>query len=234
MTKKEVSLIIWTSTPNHFLRKLNEVINWNRFTGRLLSHYKGKGKIGQAPYNPITILKMLPLSYLWDVSERMMEVLANDSRSISFFLGLGADEKAPDHPTLTLFKNRLINNAGLKTYEELFDEIIRIAQEKGVEFGKLQIVGSVHLVADVNVGKDKQRQSEGKIPRDKDARWGAKGDKVVVGKDGKRHKETQYYYGYKDQVSLNADTGLVTSVIPGRADDYDGHKFKKLSYLHGA
>jgi IS5 family transposase len=215
-------------SPNHFLRKLNEVIAWDRFTRKLLSHYKGKGEIGQAPYNPTTILKMLLLSYLWNISERMVEVLANDSLSIGFFLGLGADEKAPDHSTLTLFKNRLINNAGLKTYEELFDEIIRIAQEKGVKFGKLQVVDSVHVVADVNIGKDKQRQSEGKIPRDRDAKWGAKRNKIVVGKDGKRRKETQYYYGYKDQVSLNAETGLVTSVIPGRADDYDGHKFKKL------
>lgn len=171
---------------------------------------------------------MLLLSYLWNISERMIEILANDSLSIGLFLGLGADEKAPDHSTLTLFKNRLINNAGLVAYEELFDEIIRIAQEKGVKFGKLQVVDSVHLVADVNEGKDKQRQSEGKISRDRDAKWGAKGDKIVIGKDGKRRKETRYYYGYKDQVSLNAETGLITSVIPGRADDYDGHKFKKL------
>jgi IS5 family transposase len=61
-----------------------------------------------------------------------------------------------------------------------------------------------------------------------DAKWGAKGNKIAVGNDGKKHKETQYYYGYKDQVSLNAGNGLVTSVIPGRADDYDGHKFRKL------
>ena len=87
---------------------------------------------------------------------------------------------------------------------------------------------SVHLIADVNVGKDKQRQNEGKTLRDGDAKWGAKGNKIAVGKDGKKQKETQYYYGYKDQVSLNAESGLVTSVIPGRADDYDGHKFKKL------
>jgi IS5 family transposase len=51
---------------------------------------------------------------------------------------------------------------------------------------------------------------------------------MVVSKDGERHKETQYYYGYKDQVSLNVGTGLVTTVIPGHAGDYDGHKFKKL------
>jgi len=212
----------------HFLRKLDEVMDWDRFTGKLLGYYKGRGEIGQAPYNPTMVLKMLLLSYLWNVSERMIEILANDSLSIGLFLGLGADEKAPDHSTLTLFKNRLINNAGLKAYERLFDEIIRIAQEKGVKFGKLQVVDSVHVVADVNVGKDKQRQSEGKALRDNDARWGAKGDKIVVAKDGKRHKETQFYYGYKDQVSLNAESGLVTSVIPGRADDYDGHKFKKL------
>jgi IS5 family transposase len=158
----------------------------------------------------------------------MVEELANDSLSIGLFLGLGADEKASDHSTLTWFKNWLIENAGLKAYDELFDEIIRIAQEKGVKFGKLQIVDSVHLVANVNVEKDKQRQREGKPPRDKAATWGAKGDKMVVGKDGRRHKETQYFYGYKDQVSLNADTKLVTSIIPGYANDYDGHKLKKL------
>ena len=195
-------------SSNHFLRKLNEVIDWDRFTRKLLSYYKGRGEIGQAPYNPTIILKMLLLSYLWDVSERMTEVLANDSLSIGFFLGLGVDENAPDHSTLTLFKNRLINNAGTKAYEELFDEIIMMAQEKGVKFGKLQVVDSVHLVSDVNVGKDKQRQNEGKSPRDGDAKWAAKGNKIAVGKDGKRHKETQYYYGYKDQVSLMPRMGL--------------------------
>ena len=68
----------------------------------------------------------------------MIEILANDSLSIGLFPVSGADEKAPDHSALTLFRNRLVNDAGLKAYEELFDEVIRIAQEKRVEFGKLQ------------------------------------------------------------------------------------------------
>ena len=214
-------------SKEHFLRKLNEVIDWDRFTKRLLMYYQGKGETGQSPYNPTIILKMLLLSYLWNVSERMIEVLANDSLSIGLFLGLSADKKAPDHSTLTLFKNRLIQHAGLKVYEELFNEIIKIAQNKDVRFGKLQIVDSVHLIADVNVDKDNRRQREGKGSRDKDATWGAKAKKVAD-KDGRRHDEIQYYYGYKDQVSLNADTDLVTSVVPGRANDYDGHKLKKL------
>ncbi len=213
---------------DHFLRKLDEVIDWERFTTKLLKHYKGKGEKGQAPYNPTLILKMLLICYLYNVSERQVEVLVNDSLSISYFLGLGADEKAPDHSTLTLFKNRLINNAGVRAYEELFNEIIIMAMEKGVKFGKLQVVDSVHTIADVNLVKDKQRKGEGKPPRDGGARWGAKGNKMVVGKDGREYKRAEYFYGYKDQVSLDAETELVTSVIPGRANDYDGHELKKL------
>ena len=68
----------------------------------------------------------------------MIEILANDSLSIGLFPEPGADEKAPDHSTLTLLKNRLVNDAGSKAYEELFDEITRIAQEKRVKFDKLQ------------------------------------------------------------------------------------------------
>lgn len=156
------------------------------------------------------------------MSERMIEVVANDSLSIGLFLGIGANERAPDHSTLTLFKNRLIQNGGLKAYEDLFNDIIRMAQQRGVKFGKLQIVDSVHLVADVNVKKDKQRQKEGRKPRDKDATWGSKGDREEGGRDIK------YFYGYKDQVSLNAGTEMVTSVIPGRANDYDGYKLRDL------
>ncbi len=72
-------------------------------------------------------------------------------------------------PHWPYFKGWLIRNAGLKAYEELFDEIIKLAQEKGIRFGKPQIVDSVHLVADVNTGKDRQGQKQGKGLRDKDA-----------------------------------------------------------------
>jgi IS5 family transposase len=215
-------------SKDHFLVKLKEVIDWQRFTKKLLKYYKGKGEIGQAPYNPTIILKMLLVSFLFNISERQAEEVVNENLPAKFFVGLGVDEKAPDHSTLTLFKNRLIESCGIKAYEELFNEIIIIAQEKGIKFGKLQIVDSVHTIANVNLIKDGRRKQEGKPPRDSDACWGAKGNKMAVGNEGKGYKETEYFYGYKDQVSLNAESGLVTSVIPGRAKDYDGHKLRKL------
>ena len=44
---------------SHFLRKLSEVVDCDRFTGKLLGYYRGKDEIGQAPYNPAIMLKML-------------------------------------------------------------------------------------------------------------------------------------------------------------------------------
>lgn len=211
----------------HFLRKLDEVIDWSRFTKQLLKYYRGKGEVGQAPYHPVLILKMLLLSYLYNISERQVEVLANDSFSVACFLGQGADEKAPDHSTLTLFKERLLEQGGKEVYEGLFNEIIRIAVEKGIKFGLIQVVDSVHVIADVNLGKDKARQGQGKGPVDPDARWGAKGKRIVEG-EARPQKRAVYFYGYKDQVSLNAATELVSSVLPGRGDDYDGHQLRKL------
>ena len=77
---------------------------------------EGKRKISQAPYNPGIILKMLLLSSLYDISVGQVEILANDISS-PVFLTVGTDESAPDPPTLTPFRNMLINNAGAKVYD---------------------------------------------------------------------------------------------------------------------
>jgi hypothetical protein len=42
----------------HFLRKLNQIIDWERFTRRLLKLYKGEGVFGRPPFDPALILKM--------------------------------------------------------------------------------------------------------------------------------------------------------------------------------
>ena len=33
-------------SKGHFLRKLSEIVDWSRFTGKLLGYYQGKGEIG--------------------------------------------------------------------------------------------------------------------------------------------------------------------------------------------
>ena len=87
----------------HFLRQLDTLVDWQAFTELLIEQYRGAGEVGRPPYDPAVILKMLVLSYLYDLSERQTEVFVNDSLSAKCFVGLAVDEQGPDHSTLTGF-----------------------------------------------------------------------------------------------------------------------------------
>ena len=88
---------------------------------------------------------MFFLAYLYNLSERQVELFVNDSLSAKYFLGLGADEPSPDSTTLTVFKGRLLKAKGQKPWEELLVKVVGLSREKGIVFGRIQVVDSVHL-----------------------------------------------------------------------------------------
>ncbi len=103
----------------------------------------------------------------------------------------------PDHSTLTVFRQRLVQRGKLKVFEEMLAEIVQIGIRKGIHFGTLQIVDSVHSVANVNVEKDERRQKKGKPPRDPDAGWGVKHQRKVKNETGERVEQREYFTGTK-------------------------------------
>jgi len=215
---------------DHFLMKLNQVVKWERLTKRLIRYYRGKGKVGRPPYDPVVLLKMLFISYLYDLSERQAEEAVSYNLVIKAFIGLRVDERAPDATTLSVFKRRLLDGGGLKALEGIFQEVLVMAQRQGIKLGKIQIIDSVHSIADVNTEKEVRRRKKGELPRDPNARWGVslqdpvgKGTKRVTDEKGRSRKEKEYFYGYKQHVSLNAETGLITSLRFSPGSAYDGH-----------
>jgi len=56
----------------HFLRKLKQIIPWERFTKRLIDLYKGDGMYGYPPFEPALLLKMEMVAYLYNLSERQV------------------------------------------------------------------------------------------------------------------------------------------------------------------
>ena len=213
---------------NHFLRQLKNQIPWERFTRRLIRLYKGGGVYGRPPFDPALLLKVTLIAYLYDLSERQVESYVNDNLSAKFFVGLAVDQKAPDHSTLTVFRERLLQNGKLSVFQEMLAEIVRIAGEAGIQFGAIQIVDSVHSIANVNTLKDHARKKHGKGPTDPDARWGAKHKRKFKTEDGQEVERTEYFFGYKAHVSLNAENGLITSLETSPGSDHDGHHFCSL------
>lgn len=213
---------------DHFLRMLKQEVDWRHFTRKLIRLYKGEGLVGRPPFDPALVLKVELIAYLYNLSERQVEVYINENLPAKYFVGLAVDQKAPDHSTLTVFRDRLLQRGKLQVFQELLDEIVRIALESGIQFGSIQIVDSVHSTANVNTDKEHRRKKKGKEPRDPDAQWGVKHKRKVKTEEGKEEEQTQYFYGYKAHVSLNAENGLITSLETSSGEVYDGHHFCSL------
>lgn len=223
---------------NQFLKKLDMEVNFEQlWHEKLLQTYKGGAEIGQPPYRPEQVLKMLFLAYLFGTSEREIERIINDSISMKAFLHIALDEAAPDHSTLTKFKNRILdfdarNDSNL--LKEFFDEIIVLAQIKGVDLGFTQSIDSTHTIANVNNSKERERTKkisdggEGKKPRDPDAKYGVKKTKKVTTTKGEKVEITEGYVGYKSHFSVSAISNLITSYLVTTMAGYDGHFFEPL------
>ena len=213
---------------DHFLRQLKGIIPWERFTQKLIRLYKGGGVVGRPPFDPALVLKVELIAYLYNLTERQVEVYINENLPAKYFVGLAVDQQAPDHSTLTVFRERLVTRGKLKVFEEMLEEIVQIALQRGIQFGSIQIVDSVHSIANVNTDKDQKRQGKSKDPRDPDARWGVKHKRKVKNEAGQEEEQVQYFYGYKAHVSLNAENNLITSLEATSGEVYDGHHFTGL------
>jgi transposase len=213
---------------DHFLRILRKVVNWEYFTKRLIKIYKGQGVVGRPPFDPAMLLKVEVIAYLYKLSERQVEVFVNENLPAKYFVGLAVDGKAPDHSTLSTFRERLLKNGKIKVFEEMLGQIVQEAMLRGVKFGSIQIIDSVHTLADVNTDKDQSRQHKGKGPRDPDAQWGVKHKHKVKNEKGEDIEQTEYFYGYKTHVSMNSESGLITSLEITSGEAFDGHHFRSL------
>jgi IS5 family transposase len=196
----------------HLLRLLRDMVPWERFTYRLIKYYRGNGQVGRPPIDPALLLKMLLVSYLYDLSERQVEEFCNYYLPAKYFLGLAIDVHAPDHSTLTLFKNRILENGKLGAYERMLEQIVAIAREAGIEFGPIQLVDSTHSIADVDLAQEKGRGEEGRGPRDPGTRRGCKGSYTFHGEDGQPQQGKKYFYGYKMHASFNEGAQMITSL----------------------
>jgi IS5 family transposase len=213
---------------DHFLVKLNQVIDWDAFTEILLPAYAGQAETGRPPYPPVVILKMLVITYLYRFSERQVEEATNFNLAIKEFVGLAVDERAPDHSTLSEFNRRLRASGGWSQLQAIGDSVLRQAQAAGIQLGKIQVVDSVHTVADVDNDADRQRQEQGQPPRDRQAQLVRKGKRRQTSPDGKVRERQVHYLGYKSHVSLNAETGLITTIVPTGGSAADNEQFPKL------
>jgi transposase len=136
-------------SPGHpFYRKLNELLaeaDFDRWIERRCrAYYNREEKRGQPSIPPGVYFRMLLVGYFEGLdSQRGIAWRCADSLSLRQFLGVGLDEKTPDHSTLTNTRNRLPQ----EVFGEVFQFVLRIAASKKLIQGKTVGVDSTTLEA---------------------------------------------------------------------------------------
>lgn len=187
---------------NHFLRKVSETVDFSFINELCLDAYGNLGTVGNRPYEPAMLFKILFLSFLYDVSVREMEEQINDRLSFKWFLNLAVNDSSPDHSTLTCFVERI----GVKKFEDIFNGIVEQARSKGLVHDRLKIIDSTAIKAKVDLNRiarehgDDDHGAGGNYldqnSPDQDARFGRKSD-------------SQRFYGYKQHLIIDGDSEII-------------------------
>lgn len=209
---------------DHFLAQLDWRLNWDDLALPLNDLAKN-AEGGRPSYPPVLMIKMLFLSFLFDLSDRDTEFFATNNLLAKYFLRLPINETAPDHTTVCRFRDAVLKEKGEAFFLTLFRDVMAQAKERGIVFGSIHALDATHTIADVNTFEDgtNVKHYEGKH-RDPDAAWGVKGSETKVTPEGKKIEVLKTFYGYKSHILGETTHGLITGIYttPGNIADIDG------------
>ena len=131
--------------PNdHFLRKLDKLVDFGFVYDELAPYYCANN--GRPSTDPVVIIKSLLIAFLYGIqSERRLEQELNFNVAYRWFLGLGFDQKVPDHSTVSQLRRRKFNEADL--FKKLFRHVLVQCVKAGLVSGKLVMTDSTHVKA---------------------------------------------------------------------------------------
>jgi transposase len=151
-TQGEMEIVILDQMipENHLLRRIDRAVDFS-FIHKLCEPLYCLDN-GRPAIDPELLFRMIFIGYLYGVkSECRLEEEVNYNLAYKWFCGLGITQKAPDATTLSANRRRRFRDNNIA--EQIFDEILRQAIEKGLVSGKVLYTDSTHVKAKANKHK---------------------------------------------------------------------------------
>lgn len=202
-------------SSSHPYRKFESVVDLGALVSPLNALYSDRGR---PELGAERAFRMLVLQFLEDVSDREMERFMAENLAAKWFCGFGLNERTPNHSFFGEFRKRL----GTKRLMEVFNRLRASLKAAGLVREVFTFVDASQLVSKLSTWDDRDRaiargldkfnnESAPKVAVDKQARFGAKG-------------KNKFWYGYKEHVSLDMQSGLINKVAatPANVDDAKG------------
>ena len=191
-----------------FLEEMGSVVPWAALVALVAPHYP-KGSTGRPPMGIEVMLRVHFLQQWFSLSDPAMEEALHDTPLYREFIGLdGAMDRLPDESTILRFRHLLEKH-------DLGAAMLRIVNELLTQKGLMLKSGTV-IDATLISAPSSTKNADGE--RDPEMHQAKKGN--------------QWHFGMKAHIGVDADSGLVHTVIGTAANVNDvtqGH-----GLLHGA
>lgn len=193
---------------DRFLNEIEALTPWSALVSKIARHYPNTGGRGRPPIGVERMLRMYVAQQCFGFSDEGMEDALYDSQAIRCFVGIDLGrESAPDATTLLKFR-RLLEEHQLT--ETIFTEINAHLAQKGLFLRQGTIVDATLIAAPPST-----KNRDGK-------------------RDGEMHqakKGQQWHFGMKAHIGVDAQSGLVHTLIGTAANVSDVTQAQGL--LHG-
>ena len=180
---------------------------------------------GAKPWAAETMLRILVLKRLYNLSDEQMEYQLRDRLSFLRFVGLGLGEIVPDSRTIWLYADRWAKADGARC---LFEAFNRQRAERGVlvKEGVMVDATFVEVPRQRNSREDNAKIKEGETPEGWSDQPRKLAQKDVDARGTKKHHQT--FYGYKNHVKVGAKTKLVRTYAVTPASTHDSQALPDL------
>jgi transposase len=132
---------------DHILRMIDRYIDFKFVRDRVKHLYS---HTGQPSIDPVVLIKMLLIGYLFDVkSERQLVKEIQVNLAYRWFIKYGIDEKIPNHSTISQTRRRKFSQSTL--FQDLFDEIVTLCIECGFVTGETILTDSTSIKANASL-----------------------------------------------------------------------------------
>jgi transposase, IS5 family len=191
-----------------FLTDMERVVPWSRLIAVIEPLYPTSGRVGRQPIGVARMLRMYCLQQWYGLADEALEDALYDSQALRDFVGIDLSrESVPDATTLLKFRRLLLANDLTRS---LFEEINAHLAEQGL----LVRVGTI--VDATIIAAPSSTKNEGN-KRDPEMHQTKKGN--------------QWHFGMKAHIGVDAESGLVHTVIATPANVNDVTQAGAL--LHG-
>ena len=191
-----------------FLTEMERVVPWARLIAVIEPLYPTSGRVGRQPMGVPKMLRMYLLQQWYALADEALEDAIYDSQALRDFVGIDLSrESVPDATTLLKFRRLLL--AGDLT-KAMFDEINAHLHQQGLLMRAGTIVDATIIAAPSST-----KNASGE--RDPEMHQAKKGN--------------QWHHGMKAHIGVDAESGLVHSLISTAANVSDVTQAGAL--LHG-